>query len=257
MDRLLAWGVVATAGFTFVLLWFLSAPYGRHARAGWGRTLSGPRAWLLMEAPASLLFAAVYFLGEHRLATGSLVLFAMWQAHYAHRAFVYPFRVPESSRTPLVLVASGIAFNTVNAWLNARQISTNLYSADWLLDARFAGGAALFVVGRTTALRADAELIRLRRENPLPPKGEGSAREAPTYAIPHQGLFRWVSCPNYLGEILEWCGWAIATWSLAGAAFAAFTAANLVPRARSHHRWYRERFADYPRTRRALVPFFW
>jgi hypothetical protein len=34
-----------------------------------------------------------------------------------------------------------------------------------------------------------------------------------------------------------------------------WTAANLVPRAVAHHRWYRERFADYPAERKALVPF--
>ncbi len=33
------------------------------------------------------------------------------------------------------------------------------------------------------------------------------------------------------------------------------TAATLVPRALAHHEWYRERFADYPPERRALVPF--
>jgi len=73
--------------------------------------------------------------------------------------------------------------------------------------------------------------------------------------VPHGGLFRYISCPNYFGEILEWCGWAVATWSLAGCSFALWTLANLVPRAISHHRWYRKQFADYPRSRRALVPF--
>ncbi len=77
----------------------------------------------------------------------------------------------------------------------------------------------------------------------------------PATGFPHGGAFRWVSCPNYLGEIVEWIGWALATWSLAGTAFALYTMANLAPRAVAHHRWYRERFADYPPQRRALVPF--
>ena len=55
-------------------------------------------------------------------------------------------------------------------------------------------------------------------------------------------------------EIVEWLGWALLTWSPAGLAFAAWTMANLVPRARAHHRWYRERFPDYPARRKALVP---
>ena len=75
-----------------------------------------------------------------------------------------------------------------------------------------------------------------------------------SYRIPRGGLFRWVSCPNYLGEIVEWCGWAIATWSPAGAMFAAWTIANLLPRALSNHRWCRARFPDYPSERKALIP---
>ena len=53
--------------------------------------------------------------------------------------------------------------------------------------------------------------------------------------------------PNYLGEIVEWTGWALATWSLAGLAFAVYTAANLAPRAVANHDWYLSTFDDYPR----------
>ena len=68
-------------------------------------------------------------------------------------------------------------------------------------------------------------------------------------------MYRHVSCPNYLGEMLEWTGWAVLTWSLAGTAFAVFTAANLVPRAMAIHRWYRDKFPDYPVERKAVIPF--
>jgi hypothetical protein len=34
-----------------------------------------------------------------------------------------------------------------------------------------------------------------------------------------------------------------------------WTAANLIPRALGHHAWYRGHFADYPRARRAVIPF--
>jgi hypothetical protein len=55
--------------------------------------------------------------------------------------------------------------------------------------------------------------------------------------------------------MVQWAGWALATWSLAGLAFAVYTGANLAPRALAHHAWYRQRFPDYPARRRALVPF--
>lgn len=54
--------------------------------------------------------------------------------------------------------------------------------------------------------------------------------------------------------MIEWLGWALAMWSLAGLAFAVWTIANLAPRARANHRWYRAHFAAYPAERRALVP---
>ena len=59
---------------------------------------------------------------------------------------------------------------------------------------------------------------------------------------------------HYLGELLEWAGWALATWSLGGLAFFVYTVANLVPRARSNHGWYRGRFENYPAGRRAVIP---
>ncbi|HEX6242129.1 MAG TPA: 3-oxo-5-alpha-steroid 4-dehydrogenase, partial [Polyangiales bacterium] len=75
------------------------------------------------------------------------------------------------------------------------------------------------------------------------------------YKIPRGGLYSFISCPNYFGELVEWCGWALLTWSLPGLFFALFTAANLVPRALAHHRDYRRRFPDYPSERRAVLPF--
>lgn len=80
---------------------------------------------------------------------------------------------------------------------------------------------------------------------------------AGSYSIPQGGLYRWISCPNYFGEILEWFGWALATWSPAGLTFALWTAAYLAPRAYANHRWYRRTFPDYPPGRRALLPGIW
>ena len=73
--------------------------------------------------------------------------------------------------------------------------------------------------------------------------------------IPRGGLFRYLTCPNYFGEMVEWLGWACLTWSLAGLSFFVFTTANLLPRGLTHHRWYREQFPDYPPERRAVLPW--
>lgn len=235
---------LALAALTFIVLRFITAPYGRHGRGGWGPTVAAPIGWAAMEFPAPVLFTVVYAQGTHRGALVPLVLLAMWQSHYLYRAFGYPLLLRGARRMPVALVLLAIGFNTLNAWINASWVSQwGSYPTDWLTDPRFLLGLTLFVTGSVANRSSDRTLRGLRAP------GETG------YRIPRGGGYRWVSCPNYLGEIVAWTGWALATWSLAGVAFAAYTAANLVPRALDHHRWYRERFADYPAQRRALIPY--
>ncbi|KAL0628915.1 LOW QUALITY PROTEIN: 3-oxo-5-alpha-steroid 4-dehydrogenase 1 [Plecturocebus cupreus] len=55
------------------------------------------------------------------------------------------------------------------------------------------------------------------------------------YKIPRGGLFEYVTAANYFGEIVEWGGYALASWSVEGAAFAFFTFCFLSSRAKGHH----------------------
>jgi 3-oxo-5-alpha-steroid 4-dehydrogenase 1 len=230
---------------TFVTLLLVPAPYGRHARLGWGPTLSARTGWLLMESPAVVFFAGVYAIGRHRAELAPLAMLCLWQLHYVHRALFFPFRLLGSAkRMPVVVVVLGMSFNLLNGWINARWISElGHYETAWLAEPRFLLGATAFVLGFLVNLSADRTLLRLRK-----PGDSG-------YHIPRGLLFEWVSCPNYLGEIGEWFGWALATWSWAGLAFAVYTVANLAPRAVAHHAWYRKHFPAYPQRRRALLPF--
>jgi hypothetical protein len=203
--------------------------------------------WLLMESPAVVLFAAIYALGDRAWQAAPLALAGLWMFHYVHRNLVFPFRLRESGkRMPVVIAAMAFAFNTLNAYVIARWIShLGEYPTSWLWDPRFILGAAVFAIGSGINHRADTTLIGLREP------GESG------YKIPEGWLFDRITSPNYLGEILEWFGYAIATWSLAGLAFAIFTAANIGPRAFANRRWYRETFPDYPPDRKALIPFVW
>jgi len=58
-----------------------------------------------------------------------------------------------------------------------------------------------------------------------------------------------------LGELIEWAGFAILCWNLPALTFFIWTAANLVPRALAHHKWYHNMFADYPAERKIIVPY--
>jgi protein-S-isoprenylcysteine O-methyltransferase Ste14 len=176
----------------------------------------------------------------------SLALVALWMAHYVHRSLIYPFRV-HSSRPSITLsvIAMGAIFNVGNGYLNGRYLFSlgPELPASWLADPRFIVGALVFFAGYLLNQYSDHVLIELRA-------GGGSA-----YRIPYGGAYRFVSCPNYLGEMLEWGGWALACWNLGALAFFVWTVANLAPRAIKTHRWYKATFPDYPEERKAILPF--
>jgi 3-oxo-5-alpha-steroid 4-dehydrogenase 1 len=230
----------------FIGLFFIVAPYGRHTRKGWGFSVGNKLGWVIMEAPSSLAFAVCFILGGQP-GVMSVVFLCMWEAHYLHRAFIYPFSLRGARRIPLSVVSMGFFFNLMNSYLNGRYIFTYSggYTLSWLTDPRFIAGAALFIIGFVINRRADKVLRDLRKP------GESG------YKISNDRLFRWVSSPNYLGEITIWVGWALATWSWPGLTFAFWTIANLLPRARANHAWYKATFADYPPERKALLPKVW
>lgn len=245
--------IFALCPIVFGCLMLLPAAYGRHKKERshwlWGPGIPTRLAWILMEAPSSLGFAAIYFMGEHRFELAPLVLFAMWQSHYFQRSFVFPFliKVRPGDTTPIAIPVLAISSNLVISFLNAAILSWSAigqhYELAWLYDPRFLIGAAIFVAGYRINRKADAMLAALRQP------GETG------YKIPRGWLYEYISCPNYLGEFLVWTGWAIATWSLGGVAFLLWTLANLVPRAITNHRWYHQRFPDYPKTRRVVIPY--
>lgn len=239
-------GGLAIGASVFVTLFFIVAPYGRHTRAGWGPTVSSVTGWLMMEIPAAAGFAVFFLIGTGFRVSTVWIFLLLWEAHYIHRSLVYPWRMRGSKKQmPLLIVGFGITFNLWNTYLNGRYlgVSSGEFSAAWFYGPRFLVGLALFVTGMAINIHSDQILFRLR------------AKSAAGYQIPRGGLYRLVSCPNYFGEIIEWCGWALATWSVPGLVFALWTMANLVPRAHSHHKWYKNQFEDYPEKRKAVFPF--
>lgn len=239
---------LAIAIVVHVVMFFVTAPFGRHTTTKWGPSINNKWAWILMELPS--LAVMLYFLmsGTYSLTTYAWVLFAFWIFHYSNRTFIYPFRIrPTAKKMPLVIMLNGVLFNIMNAGLNgyflAELTSSESYDIDWLLAPTTLFGALLFVTGMAINWRADHILIHLRK-----PGEEG-------YKIPKGFLFNYISSPNLFGEILEWTGFAIMAWNLPALTFAVWTFANLVPRAKNHHDWYRRRFPDYPTNRKAVFPF--
>lgn len=237
------YGMSGLAVIVFLVLFFISAPYGRHERTGWGPTVSARTGWIVMEAPACLIMLVMFL-----LVPGNLVIYLLlfvWQIHYFHRAFVYPFTLNTARPMPWLVVLFAIIFNTINAYLNGWHfvMQAEMYAADWVYQPQFVVGLLCFAGGFFIVKKSDAVLRTLRQP------GETE------YKIPEGFLYRGLSCPNYFGESIQWLGFALMTQSPAAWLFLVWTLANLLPRAVSHHRWYRQKFPDYPGERKAMIPF--
>ena len=234
------------ASIVFIILLFVTAPYGRHSSKKWGISIPNHIGWILMEIPALLVF--LYFSITGGLEKNSVVwiIVSLFCLHYVNRSLIYPLRInTRGKRMPLVIVLMAVFFNTVNGSLNGYYLGSmqHQYGHSWLLDPRFIIGIVLFLSGMVINMASDDKLIRLRKN-----RTDG-------YQIPFGGLFNRISCPNFFGEIVEWLGFAILCWSLPAFSFFAWTVCNLVPRALDHHRWYKSQFANYPPNRKAIIPF--
>jgi len=242
---LFVWSWAILGLIIFVLLLFVTAPYGRHSRKDWGPNISNRMGWILMEFPSLLVFILCFLLGPNQIQPVTWIFFAIYVFHYTNRSVIYPWRTRTSGKQmPLVVAFMAVSFNLVNGFLNGYYFSafSRAYTWEWLVDARFIIGSIVFGGGVFLNWWSDQVLLNLRRGGK---KG---------YYIPEGGLFKWISCPNFLGEIMEWAGFAIMTWSPAALVFALWTFFNLVPRALDHHKWYKATFTNYPTERKALIP---
>ena len=235
---------IAIAIVIFPLQIFVSAPYGRHTKSTWGPMLSNQLGWVLMESWALIIFWLVYV--EYFTANYYALLFAgFYSLHYIHRSFIFPLRTKTKGKEmPFLIAFFALIFNAINAGCLAYYLSVRSeYPLNYLSQWNFIIGIFLFFAGAFINIKSDDILINLRKP------GETD------YKIPKCFLFRYISCPNHFGEMLEWLGFMLMLWNLAGVAFFVWTISNLCPRALHHHRWYLQHFADYPKDRKAVFPF--
>jgi 3-oxo-5-alpha-steroid 4-dehydrogenase 1 len=251
-DTLLA-AALAFAAFVFAISWVLPSPYGRFASTRFGVSL-GPRlGWFLMELPATLSFTWFYFHGPRRGELVPIIFCLMWYGHYANRGFIFPARMRvargDTRSFSIMVITIGWAVTGLHGYFHAAYFTRlHEYTADWLRDPRFIVGFVVYYSCYALNLHSDAIIRNLRTRDEL---AAGDKR----YRVPVGGLFRWVTSPSYLTELVGWAGCALCTWSLAGVFIFFVSVGNLVPRAFATQRWYRERFTDYPPERKALIPY--
>jgi hypothetical protein len=243
---LLVWLWISVAAVIFVVLLFITAPYGRHSKQTWGITIPDRMGWFLMELPGPVIYLLLVITGSAPGTITVWIITGLYLFHYANRAVIYPLRIrTRGKKMPLAVALMAVLFNFINGGFLGYYMGSlqTHYTVSWLTDPRFLAGLLIFVSGITINMTADNKLIHLRRI------GDNG------YHVPRGGLFEKISCPNLFGEIVEWCGYALLCWSLPALSFFIWTFCNLVPRALSHHRWYGSHFTDYPTDRKAVLPY--
>ena len=135
---------------------------------------------------------------------------------------------------PAGIMLMGITFNLLNGYMQGEWIfylaPQDMYNEKLAAQPQFIVGTILFFTGMAINIQSDHIVRHLRKPGDT------------NHYLPKKGLFKYVTSANYFGEIVEWCGFAILTWSASGAVFAWWTFANLVPRANTIYHKYKAMF---------------
>ena len=241
---LIVWLWIGLAIIVFLVNIRIIAPYGRHASRNWGPLMNSRLAWIIMESPVIIIVAYFMLSASSNNNAVVWVLAGLFMVHYLHRILIFPFRIKRTiKRMPLGVVILAILFNFCNGYFIGFYLAyLSGYENSWFASVPFISGLVLFSVGAYINIKSDSILFSLRKD--------GSTG----YRIPQGFLYSKISCPNHLGEIIEWLGYAIMSYNIAALAFVVWTAANLIPRSLAHHKWYNAYFKEYPKSRKAVIP---
>ena len=244
--NLICWIWIAVAVIIFPILLKVTQPYGRHSKNNFGPMINNRFGWFFMEFPSLAIFGYYIFIKANLLNFLILIPALLWMLHYIHRVLIFPLQIRTArKKIPLLIVLLAFIFNIINGFLNGYWFVHFApdYSSGVMINLRLIAGVIIFFSGFAINKYHDAILIKLR-----PASGDG-------YKIPYGGLFKYVSCPNFFGEIISWAGYALVAFNLPALSFLIWTLINLSTRALDHHRWYIKEFPEYDRERRALLPF--
>ena len=243
--------MIAMALVVFIGLHRITAGYGVAYTSKWGPAINNKAGWVIMEAPAFIVMLLLWLCSPRRGEPALVVMTLLFEIHYFQRSFIFPMLIRGKNRMPWIIILMGVVFNTINCYLIGGWFfyvsPEGSYPVSWLYSPLFIVGTLIFLAGMWINISSDYIIRHLRKP--------GDTK----HYIPRGGMFRFVTGANYFGELTEWTGYAILSWSLGGLTFAIWTFANLAPRAVSLHKRYIKEFGDEYRNlkRRYIIPFIY
>lgn len=235
----------------FAALQYFKAGYGYLRSSKWGVMINNKVGWVVMELPVFVSMLIFFLVTKSYQNIAVTVMTMIFLIHYFQRSLIFPFLMHGKSKMPIAIIAMGIVFNLANVYMQGGWLfmfaPAGTYEIEWLWSPQFIIGTLIFIFGMIVNLQSDYIIRHLRKP--------GDTK----HYIPRGGMFKYVSSANYFGEITEWLGFAILTWSIPGLIFCIWTFANLAPRANSLYEKYTEEFGEEftKLKRKRLIPFIY
>ncbi|EDO40603.1 predicted protein [Nematostella vectensis] len=176
---------------------------------------------------------------------------ACWSFHYVKRLletmFVHRF---SKGTMPIFNLFKNCSYYWGFGFLVGYFINHPLYTPPKFGDMQVYGSLAGFLICELGNFSIHTLLRDLR------PPGSHERRIPYANSNPMTQLFRFVSCPNYTYETGAWICFTVMTQTFGTALFTLAGFYQMTVWALGKHRNYKKEFPDYPRRRRAIIPFF-
>lgn len=208
------------AGPLFIYLWFYQRPW-----IFYGNTTASPPVQHVVH-----------------LAAGCYTF------HYAKRIletlFVHRF---SHATMPIMNLFKNCSYYWMFTAYVAYHVNHPLYTSPSIVQVY--AGLGAFVVSELGNLSIHLALRNLR------PPGTKVRRIPVATGNPYTALFNFVSCPNYTYEFLSWVSFTVMTQCLPAALFTFAGMYQMTIWALGKHRNYKKEFSNYPKQRKAILPF--
>lgn len=182
------------------------------------------------------------------LSTTAIIALACWSTHYLKRIletlFVHRF---SHGTMPIRNLFKNCGYYWGFTVYVAYHINHPLFTPPPVLVQIV--GLAIFIVSELGNLSIHILLRDLR------PPGT-SVRKIPVpNSNPLTQLYNFVSCPNYTYEFYSWLGFTLLTSCVPAGLFALAGLYQMTVWALAKHRNYKKEFPNYPKSRKAILPF--
>ena len=159
--------MLALSVVVFIVLLRVDAPYGMTYSRKWGWSLPNRLGWILMEWPVFFAMVLLWVLSPRRGEPALMVMACIFLAHYFQRCFIFPFILRGKNRMPLAVVAMGVVFNLVNAYMIGGWLfyvsPVDTYGTSWLYSPLFILGTVIFIIGMIININSDSIIRKLRK----------------------------------------------------------------------------------------------